>query len=25
MRQSPRGDRLTVPTLGPSGRKERLN
>ena len=25
MRQSPRGDRLTLPTLGPSGRQERLN
>ncbi len=25
MRQSPRGERLTVPTLGPSGRQERLN
>ena len=25
MRQSPRGDRLMVPTLGPSGRQERLN
>lgn len=25
MRQSPRGDKLTVPTLGPSGRQERLN
>ena len=25
MRQSPRSERLTVPTLGPSGRQERLN
>ena len=25
MRQSPRGDRLTEPTFGPSGRHERLN
>ena len=25
MRQSPRGDSVTVPTLGPSGRQERLN
>lgn len=25
MRQSPLGDRDTVPTLGPSGRQERLN
>ena len=25
MRQSPRGERLTEPTLGPSGRTERLN
>ena len=25
MRQSPRGERLTLPTLGPSGRQERLN
>ncbi|MPM33822.1 hypothetical protein SDC9_80403 [bioreactor metagenome] len=25
MRQSPRGDRVTEPTLGPSGRQERLN
>ena len=25
MRQSPRGDRLTEPTFGPSGRQERLN
>jgi predicted RNase H-like HicB family nuclease len=25
MRQSPRGDRLTVPTFGPSGTHERLN
>ena len=25
MRQSPRGDRHTEPTLGPSGRHERLN
>ena len=25
MRQSPRGLRLTLPTLGPSGRQERLN
>ena len=25
MRQSPRGDRVTVPTLGPSGRQDRLN
>ena len=25
IRQSPRGDRLTVPTFGPSGRHERLN
>lgn len=25
MRQSPRGDRLTVPTFGPSGNTERLN
>ena len=25
IRQSPRGDSVTVPTLGPSGRQERLN
>ena len=25
IRQSPRGDRLTLPTLGPSGTQERLN
>ena len=25
MRQSPRGDREQLPTLGPSGRQERLN
>ena len=25
IRQSPRGDRVTEPTLGPSGRQERLN
>src|SRR5262249_4576693 len=25
MRQSPRGDRLIEPTLGPSGKQERLN
>src|SRR5437879_6125296 len=25
MRQSPRGDRLIEPTLGPSGKHERLN
>ena len=25
MRQSPRGERLTLPTFGPSGRQERLN
>src|SRR5690349_8034836 len=25
IRQSPRGDRLTEPTFGPSGRQERLN
>lgn len=25
IRQSPRGERATVPTLGPSGRQERLN
>ena len=25
IRQSPRGDRATLPTLGPSGRQERLN
>src|SRR5258708_1582301 len=25
MRQSPRGDRLIVPTFGPSGKHERLN
>ncbi len=25
MRQSPRGERHTLPTLGPSGRHERLN
>ena len=25
MRKSPRGDSVTVPTLGPSGRQERLN
>jgi hypothetical protein len=25
MRQSPRGDKLTEPTFGPSGRQERLN
>ena len=25
MRQSPRGERLTLPTLGPSGMHERLN
>ena len=25
MRQSPRGERVTEPTLGPSGRQERLN
>ena len=25
MRQSPLGERLTEPTLGPSGRQERLN
>ena len=25
IRQSPRGDRLTLPTFGPSGRHERLN
>ena len=25
MRQSPRGDKLTVPTFGPSGKQERLN
>ena len=25
IRQSPRGDRLTLPTFGPSGIQERLN
>lgn len=25
IRQSPRGERVTLPTLGPSGRQERLN
>ncbi len=25
MRQSPRGERATLPTFGPSGRQERLN
>ena len=25
MRQSPRGERLTEPTLGPSGMQDRLN
>ncbi|MNP82856.1 hypothetical protein D3C76_1816280 [compost metagenome] len=25
IRQSPRGERLTVPTFGPSGKQERLN
>jgi hypothetical protein len=25
MRQSPRGDKLTEPTFGPSGKQERLN
>ncbi len=25
IRQSPRGDRATEPTLGPSGKQERLN
>ena len=25
IRQSPRGDRLTEPTFGPSGRQDRLN